>query len=148
MPTTVFSSGTIIDQGYALPAGPVGAPLLTRPVYFGGLANSGVLSKGGVSIFTPEGSSSYIVVGATAMWDVVGSQPLYLVIGSGTIPMNTATVITASAIPTGPINTPVYANLINSTAQLTVPPGNTVGYKATAGALDPVGVLELVLMRI
>lgn len=148
MPTYAFSSGTVLDQGYALPSGPVGAALTRAQFQYFGLTSSTIPSSPvAYPIFTPEGSSSYVVVGATAAWNVVGSQPLYLTICSGGL-VQSGVAICASAIPTGPASVPVYANLIASTALCTIAPGQTLGLRQTAAAAEPLGMLEVVLMRI
>lgn len=143
--TFTFSSGSEVDNGITIPASVV-PQTITQRYQFSSLNSASVpLSR---TLFTPEGSSTYQVVGVTGQWNVVGSQSFMLVQASGSTQVGSGAPLLASGIPTFPADTPQYGSLINSAALQTLPPGNTLGFRGTLNGLDPEGVLEVVLTRI
>jgi hypothetical protein len=147
--TYVFSSGTQLDNGVAIPAGQV-VPPVTKNMWYGGLTGSTIpASLAARTLFTPEGSASYQVVAVTEIHNVVGSATFMLVQASGTVPVGSGVPLLNSGMNAySAVNTPQYGNLINSAALQTVAPGNTLGVRYTASATEPEGQFEVVLQRI
>lgn len=146
--TTLFSSGTPQDPSF--PLVPPAQPFNTERASFRCQPTASGDTLFTRTMFVADGSATYQVVGVTERHSIVGSVTAMIVHASGAGPIASGLPILGSTLSTfGTAETTIYGTLINSTALVQLPPGDSLGVRwGTTGATAPEGIIEVTLQRI